>query len=116
MKEMRLFEVGFKEKVRSLGYYSKVNVGASGALEAVEKARLHLVEETNRWWNENDGREEAIFSAYVEDKKAPDGLSDAEVLATEKYQKAARKDFDDEMERIKNLYLAKVLDIGTLIV
>ncbi len=115
MKEMRLFEVGLKEKLKSQGYYSKVNVGASGALEAVEKARLHVVEETKHWW-EHGGREDNIFCAYADDRKASEEVSDAEILAMEKYQKLAQKDFDDEMKRVKNLYLAKVLDIGTLIV
>ena len=115
MKEMRLFEVGFKEKPTSTGYYNKVNVGASNAEEAVEKARLHFVEGTNRWWN-GDGREDCIFSAYASDKNASDDTSDAEILESEKYQKAAQKDFDAEMKRVKNMHLAKVLDIGTLTV
>ena len=116
MKEMRLFEVGFKEKPESLSYTEKFYVAASDAGDAIAKARLNVVEAINHWWKDNEGREEMIYSAYADDKEAPEDISDAECLASEKYQEAAQKIFDDEMERVKNLYLAKVLDIGTLIV
>lgn len=114
MKEMRLFEVGFKEEPTSISYYNKVNVGASDAGTAIDKARSHVSEETVRWW-ESGGREDNIFCAYADDAKRS-SMSDAEVLASEKYQKIAQKEFSAEMERVKNLYLAKVLDIGMLIV
>lgn len=114
MKEMRLFEVGLKDKATDTSYYNKVNVGASDAEEAIAKARLHVVEITNYWW-ESGGREDMIFSAFTDDKDASE-MTDTQIQSSEKYQQVAQKDFDDEMERVKNLKIGKVLDIGTLIV
>jgi len=90
MKEMRLFEVGFKDKPtfnRDSSYEYIINVGADNVHEAEEKARLRMEEETNAW--------------------GKDAISDGEIT---------REDFNIEFDRIKNLYLAKVLDVGTLIV
>ena len=117
MKEMRLFEVGLKEKQGKSGYDEKVNVAATDAEEAIAKARQWVVDKINRWWNENDGREDIIFSVYSDDDTVSEGeMVDSEILASEKYQAEAEKIFEDELNRAENMLLAKVLDVGTLIV
>jgi len=115
MKEMRLFEVGLKGDTMTTSYEEKINVAANDADEAVKKAREWIVGKTQKWIDEG-GLEDMVFNAYLEDKKKPEELTDAEVLATEKYIKKAQKDCNDELRRIQGLRLAKLLDIGTLIV
>lgn len=115
MKEIRLFEVGFKEKPDSSGHYEKFYVGAVGALPAVKLARAHLVQKTMDWW-EAGGEEDTIFNLYVEDNSAPDDVSDKDVLATEKYQDGAKRVFKKELERTKGLYLSRVHDVGELVI
>ena len=115
MKEMRLFEVGLKEEAHRSVYEEKVNVAANDAEEAVTKARQWVMDNTIRWW-EGDGREEMIFAAYADDKKAAAEMTEDEILKEKMYQEAAQKEYETLIERNKNLFLAKVLDIGTLIV
>ena len=115
MKEMRLFEVGFKENQDRSGYEEKVNVAATDADEAATKARQWLVDKTNSWW-EGGGREDMMIMAYTEDKDNPSEMSDEEIMSSKKYQGLAQKDFDNELERVKKMHLAKLYDIGTLIV
>ena len=117
MKEMRLFEVGLKERQGKSGYDEKVNVAANDAEESIAKARQWVVDNIYSWWNENDGRKDMIFSVYSDDDTVSEGeMTDSEILASEKYQAEAEKVFDEELARAKNMLLAKVLDIGTLIV
>ena len=116
MKEMRLFEVGLKESPQDKFYAEKVNVAANDADEAVFIVRQWAIESVDDWWNNGDGMEEMIFAAYAEDKNASEEMPEEEILETRKYQKAAHKDYKTMMNRASNLVLAKVLDIGTLIV
>ena len=115
MKEMRLFEVGLKSKSRHTGYEEKANVAASDANEAVAKMRQWVEDKTKHWWEEG-GLEDAVLLAYTEDIGAPDDMKEADILATSKYQEQAQKEYAEDMERVTNLRVAKVLDVGTLIV
>lgn len=115
MDEMRLFEVGFKDKPDSGSYYEKLYIGADDALTAVEKARQHLMSKMHEWWA-NGGKEDMTFTEYGEDKEAVEGLSDNEILATEKYQEAATRIFAEQKEEIDDLHLARVQDVGNLVV
>ena len=115
MDEMRLFEVGFKDKPNSGSYYEKLYVGTADAFTAAENARLHLMNKMHEWWA-NGGKEDTIFSEYAEDKDAEEDLSDEEILATEKYREAATRVFAEQKEEIDNLYLARVQDVGELVV
>ena len=115
MKEMRLFEVGLKGESYHTGYEEKANIAAKDADEAVAKMRQWVEDKSKRWW-ESEGIEELTFAAYADDSKASEEMTDKEILATQKYQEAAQKDYENDMERIESLRVAKVLDIGTLIV
>lgn len=120
MNKMRLFEVGFKEKPDSGSYYEKLYIGADDALTAVEKARQHLMNKMHEWWA-NGGKEDMMFTEYAEDEEAKtleDGedISDEEILATKKYQEAATRIFAESKEEIDDLHLARVQDVGKLVV
>ncbi len=115
MKEIRLFEVGFKERPDSTGYHEKFYVGAVGALSAAELALKHLVQKADAWWAD-DGTEFMIFEYYAEDKKADEDMTDEEILATKKYQNKAARAQKEEQERIQNLYLARIHDVGELVI
>ena len=115
MKEMRLFEVGFKDKLKRSGYYEKLYIGAADALTAAENARLYLMEKMHEWWA-NGGKEDMIFTEYAEDKEAEEDLSDGEILATKKYQEAATLIFAEQKAQIDNLHLARLQDVGELII
>jgi len=88
MKEMRLFEVGFKEKPHNTGYSYKTYVGADKAENAIIKAREWVIGDIDEWW-------------YT-----------FEELTPEEEEKAKQK----ELERLNNLPLARVQDLGTLII
>lgn len=115
MKEMRLFEVGFKDKPNRSGYYEKLYVGTADALTAAKNARLYLMEKMHEWWA-NGGKEDMIFTEYAEDKEAEEDLSDGEILATKKYQEAATLIFAEQKAEIDNLHLARLQDVGELII
>ena len=115
MKEMRLFEVGFKDKPNRSGYHEKMYVGTADALTAAKNARLYLMEKMHEWWA-NGGREDTIFMEYTEDGEAREDLSDGEVLATKKYQEAATRIFAEQKAEIDNLHLARLQDVGELII
>ena len=101
MKEMRLFEIGLKENPRRSGYEEKFNVAAENAHEAEDKARAWLLESHIEWWEE-EGRvmEEA-------DMEARDTKPTVEALSFE---------LDKALTRIREMHLAKLYDVGTLIV
>ena len=88
MKEMRLFEIGFKDAPHNTGYSYKTNVGADNAEDAIIKAREWVIGDIDEWW-------------YTDEELTP-----------EKEEKEKQK----EIERLNNLLLARVQDIGTLIV
>ncbi len=115
MDEMRLFEVGFKDRPDSGSYYEKLYVGADDALTAVENTRQHLMNKMHEWWA-NGGKEDMMFTEYTEDKEAEVDIADEEILSTRKYQEAATRTFAEQKEEIDNLHLARVQDVGTLVV
>lgn len=101
MKEMRLFEIGFKEKAQHTGYEEKVNVAAENAREAEEKARAWVLEKHTEWWVEDGYDEEVEYrKENGEDTSLP----------------AMDKAREDALDRVRNFLLAKLYDIGTLIV
>ncbi len=114
MNKMRLFEVGFREKPDG-GYYDKFYVGEEDAEGAVELARKHLVNKAEAWWASDDS-EDVLFNAYAEDKSAPEDMPDDEIRSSEKYQKKWEKAHDEDLRIIRGLYLARVQDVGELIV
>ena len=66
MKEMQLFEVGFKEKFSAQGYFSKFYVSANDAEHAEIKARQWIMEDGEAW----DGYESEKDKAnYIESLK-----------------------------------------------
>ena len=115
MKEMRLFEVGLKGNTFTTSYTEKVNVAASDAYEAVGKMRRWLLQKTMDWWD-SEGLNDLTIQAYTDDIGAPVDMSGDEILATSKYREEAQQVRDEDIESVENLRLAKVLEIGTLIV
>ena len=115
MKEMRLFEVGLKGDTFTTSYEEKVNVAASDAYEAIGKMRRWLLQQSMDWWK-SEGLDDLTIQAYVDDIGAPVNMPDDEILATLKYREEAQRIRDEDIERIEKLRLAKVLEIGTLIV
>ena len=88
MKEMRMFEIGFKDYPHSTSYTQKFHVAADTAEQAIEKGRKWLAEDFEHWWEEYGQHDEDL------------GMS----------QEEARKVNVDDMQ------LARVYDEGKLIV
>ena len=101
MKEMRLFEIGLKEDPRRSGYEEKFNVAAENAHEAEEKARAWLLESHIEWWEE-EGR-------IIEE-------GDMEARNIEPTVEALSFELDKALTLIREMHLAKLYDVGTLIV
>lgn len=101
MKEMRLFEIGLKEDPRRTGYEEKLNVAAEDAHEAEEKARAWLLESHIEWWEEEGRMMEEV---------------DMEAQGIEPTVEALSFALDKVLTRIREMHLAKLYDIGTLIV
>ncbi len=60
MKEMRLFEIGFKDNPRDTSYSEKFHVAAETAEQAIEKGRQWLGEDFDRWWEEDGQYDEDL--------------------------------------------------------
>ena len=88
MKEMRLFEIGFKDRPANTGYSHKLYVGADTAEDAIIKAREWVISDIDEWW-------------FIEEELTPG-----------EEEKAKQK----ELERLNNLPLARVQDLGVLFV
>ena len=101
MKEMRLFEIGLKDAPHSTGYTYKYYVAADDAHEAEDKARGYIIEDYVAWWEE-EGRDMEIadMKSAEEDPTVP----------------ALDKVLQPRLDELRELHLAKLLDIGTLIV
>ena len=101
MKEMRLFEVGLKGKPHSISYEYKYYVAADDAHEAEDKVRGYILEDHIAWWEEEGmDMEIADMELANEDPTIP-------VLDTV---------LQSRLNELRELHLAKLLDIGTLIV
>ena len=101
MKEMRLFEIGFKEDPNRTGYEEKVKVAAENAHDAEDKARGWILEKHIEWWEET-GREDEI------DYRTGEG-EDTSVPAMSNF-------LEERLDGIREMHLAKLYDVGTLIV
>jgi hypothetical protein len=101
MKEMRLFEIGLKEDPRRSGYEEKFNVAAEDAHEAEEKARAWLLESHIAWWEEEGRIMEEVDMEAENIKPTVEALSFA---------------LEEQLDVIRGMHLAKLYDIGTLIV
>ena len=101
MKAMRLFEIGLKEDPRRSGYEEKFNVAAEEAHEAEEKARAWLLESHIEWWEEEGRMTEETDMEAQDIEPTVEALS----FALEK-----------QLDVIRGMHLAKLYDIGTLIV
>ncbi len=69
MKEMRLFEIGFKDRPRDTSYSEKFHVAANTAEEAIEKGRAWLGEDFDRWWEEDGQHEKDLEQTEEEYRK-----------------------------------------------
>ena len=101
MKEMRLFEVGLKNRPRDTSYSYKYNVAAEDAHDAEDKVRGFILEDHIAWWEE-DGR------VMAEEEMEADG--------EEPTVSALDNRLREQLEDLKSLCLAKLYDVGTLIV
>ena len=101
MKEMRLFEVGFKDGPSTTSYEYKFNVAADDSGEAEEMARAWIMENHIEWWEET-GREDEI--EYRKREKRDTSVPAMSFV------------LDEELDRLRGLRLAKLYDVGTLIV
>ena len=57
MKEMQLFEVGFKDRFRDSRYHEKINVVANDASDAEAKARKWLIDGAIEWDGDGDDKQ-----------------------------------------------------------
>ncbi|KPK19755.1 MAG: hypothetical protein AMJ70_08515 [Dehalococcoidia bacterium SG8_51_3] len=67
MKEMQLFEIGFKEKYHHAGYYEKFYVVAENFLDAMGKARRWLVKD-HEDWDDYDTPEDKAHAVEMAEK------------------------------------------------
>lgn len=122
MKEMRLFEVGFKESRHKSGYYDKFYVVAEGGEEAIKKARDWLEQEHIRWW-EDEGRtmekwelaspEIEKSGLTIETDEHFENWCNANSLS---YDEELLESYDTTLKFIASLQLAKLYDVGNAIV
>ena len=101
MKEMRLFEVGLKDAPRSVGYSYKYYVAADDAHEAEDNVRGYILEDHISWWEE-EGR-------MMEE-------GDMEARGIEPTVSALDAILRSRLDELREMHLAKLLDVGTLVV
>ena len=122
MKEMRLFEIGFKEKPYHTSYSEKFYVAAGDAEEALEKAKAWIDAGWQKWWKE-DGEIDAQVEILYDEMKETFGNDDVPDKWIEKrfkdnpvLQGELAKRRTEAMNRSGFLSLAKLLDVGEVIV
>ena len=118
MKDMRLFEIGFKMRPHSAGYVEKFYVVANGGEDAVGKARKWLEQDHCRWWKE-EGRDNTLWEMADKDFQKS-GLDDEQydewLKENNTYSDALTASFEKAIEEIAKYELAKLYDVGTVVV
>lgn len=114
MIELRLFEIGFRDRPSSPSYSHKFYIAALDSDDALDMARQKIVEDEVGYW-ENEGRMMAIFDAA---RKAgvSDDVPDDEVLSNADFITSAEEQHEKELERLRNLHHARTQDCGLVIV
>ena len=116
MKRMRLFEIGFKDKPHQVSYTHKLYIAAVSASQAVIRARRWMIEDHNTWWEE-EGRicEMAdIWPASLDNMT--DEQLEKEFEINEDYMAELSKRMMAVEDDLRNMVLAKLLDIGEVII
>ncbi|KKL69574.1 hypothetical protein LCGC14_2113580 [marine sediment metagenome] len=120
MKEIRLFEIGFKDKPHSAGYSYKFYVAARDGEEAIKKGRKWLIEDHLRWWNESGRVIEMAELVDAEIDEWIDGETDTwlekRFAKSPPLQAALKKVEERSIEEIESMELARLHDTGTLII
>ena len=122
MKEMRLFEIGFKETPDTTTYCDKFYVAAEDADAALEKARGKIDQDWRTWWEEEgevDAQVNILYDEIIEtfgDEEIPAGWIEKRFDGSPPLQGEIAKRRTEALNRSGFLALSKLLDVGTVIV
>lgn len=119
MQSMRLFEIGFKDSPRQSGYVDKFYIAGETAEDVIEKARQWMLDDHREWW-QTDGRAMKIAELLDDEVKnweeETDEWAERRIAENPALMAALSKAEEVYEADVANRVLAKVLDVGTLIV